>query len=330
MMGNNVTASSFKPPRLLRNPMVQTVLNSSSLRTLRKKKMTAAARDLLIDLEDGTRLHGFLSPQRDREPAGLVILMHGWEGSARSAYMVHGGEFLYRSGFDVFRLNFRDHGDTHHLNKGLFMGTLIDEVYGAVKRVASLAGNGPVFIAGFSMGANFAVRVAARTGDDPIANLRRIVAINPPLDPMKATANIDRIGLVRSYFIKKWKQSLLTKQKLFPENYDFSDILKLDTCMAMTEALIPRLSDYSGAAAYFRGYTLTAEVFERVRTPLTVIMAEDDPIIPAGDFSRIKPGGATTLIMEKYGGHCGYIQDCALNSWYHKKMLDLFASPSLM
>ncbi len=63
----------------------------------------------------------------------------------------------------------------------------------------------------------FAVRVAARFRDDPVGNLRHVLAINPPLDPKKATVNIDRIGLVKSYFIRKWKQSLKRKQELFPD-----------------------------------------------------------------------------------------------------------------
>ncbi len=303
--------------------MVQTVLNSSGLRTFGKNQMANAAEEVILDLE-GTRLQGFLSRQKGREPKGLVILFHGWEGSAGSAYILHTGKFLYGHGFNVFRLNFRDHGDTHHLNSGLFMGTLFDEVYGAVKVVAAMAGNMPVFVAGFSMGANFAVRVAARFGGDPIGNLGGVVAVNPPLDPMKATVNIDRIGPVKAYFIRKWKKSLKRKQELFPGRYDFSDILNMNTCMEMTEALIPRLSDYTGAADYFRGYTLTGELFSRVGAPLMVITAVDDPIIPAEDFSRIEPGGNTTLIMQEYGGHCGYIEGLSLRSWYQGKMLEYF------
>jgi uncharacterized protein len=317
---------SFSPPRYLRNPMVQTVLNSSSLRTLGKNPMADAAEELVLELAGGVRLQGFMSRQQGRGWKGLVILFHGWEGSARSAYMLHTGKFLFHNGFDVFRLNFRDHGETHHLNNGLFMGTLFDEVYHAVKAVASMAAGMPVFVTGFSMGANFAARVAARFRDDPVGNLRHVLAINPPLDPMKATAGIDRIGIVKSYFIKKWKQSLKRKQDLFPDRYDFSDILAMKTCMEMTEALIPRLSDYAGAAEYFRGYTLTGELFGRVGVPLTVLTAADDPIIPVEDFSRIAPDGGTTLIIQKYGGHCGYIESITLNSWYHKKMLELFVN----
>ncbi len=96
--------------------------------------------------------------------------------------------------------------------------------------------------------------------------------------------------------------------------------------MEMTEALIPRMSGYASAADYFRGYTLTGELFGRVGVPLTVITAADDPIIPVEDFSRIESGGATTVIIQKYGGHCGYIEGLSLKSWYQEKMPELFAN----
>ena len=52
------------------------------------------------------------------EPRGLALLLHGWEGSAESSYMRLTAAQLLARGFDVFRLNFRDHGDSHHLNEG--------------------------------------------------------------------------------------------------------------------------------------------------------------------------------------------------------------------
>jgi predicted alpha/beta-fold hydrolase len=43
---------------------------------------------------------------------------------------------LLQAGFATFRLNFRDHGDTHHLNPGLFHSNRIDEVVRAPHAVA--------------------------------------------------------------------------------------------------------------------------------------------------------------------------------------------------
>ncbi len=38
------------------------------------------------------------------------MLMHGWEGSADSLYLLSASQSLFEAGFEVVRLNFRDHG----------------------------------------------------------------------------------------------------------------------------------------------------------------------------------------------------------------------------
>ncbi len=316
----------FHPPRYLRHPMLQTVLNSSSLRTLGGNAMVKAQEEVILPLSGGVRLQGYLSRHGDGSARGLVILMHGWEGSARSAYILHTGRYLYGQGFDVFRLNFRDHGETHHLNEGFFMGTLLDEVHEAAARVAERA-KAPVFLAGFSMGANFTLRLASLCTEKPIPALKRAVAVNPPLDPMESTRRIDGMGLIKAYFIKKWKRSLKCKQELFPGKYKLDDILRMDTCLEMTETLIRRYSDYPNAAAYFRGYAVTGDTVKRITLPVTVITSEDDPVVPAEDFSLFLSHSQTELLMQSYGGHCGYIESLALSSWYEPKMAEIFSRP---
>ena len=139
----------------------------------------AAEEEVVLDL-DRARLQGFWSRQNHGNGSkGVVMILHGWEGSFRSASVLRAADFLFDAGYDVFRLNFRDHGDTHHLNQGVFIGDSLDELYAAVKAVSRLAGALPLYLVGFSLGANFVVRAAARFSEDPISNLRRGLAINP-------------------------------------------------------------------------------------------------------------------------------------------------------
>jgi predicted alpha/beta-fold hydrolase len=88
--------------------------------------------------------------------------LHGWEGSVDSTYLQRCGRSLYRHGYDIFRLNFRDHGDSHHLNSGIFYAVLLEEVYQAVIQAAEFARGGPVFMIGFSLGGNFVLRILGK------------------------------------------------------------------------------------------------------------------------------------------------------------------------
>jgi predicted alpha/beta-fold hydrolase len=149
------TLDSFQPPLFLKNAYVQTVLASSKLRTLGPNAMRAVARKEIIETAAGVKLLGYHSVQNNRQAKGLVILLHGWEGSVDSTYLLRCGRSLYRHGYDIFRLNFRDHGDSHHLNCGIFYAVLLEEVYQAVRQAAEFARGAPVFMIGFSLGGNF-------------------------------------------------------------------------------------------------------------------------------------------------------------------------------
>lgn len=312
----------FQPPWYLKNPMLQTFLSSAHLRKLGKRTMERRAREAVIDTEAGARLQGFFSLQE--ESKGLIVLLHGWEGSANSAYLINTARYFYKEGFDIFRLNLRDHGESHHLNEGIFFGTLVEETHAAVRKAAQLSNGRPVFILGFSLGGSFALRMAALHNQKPIPRLKLVCAINPPLDPYKATANIDRIAPIRRYFLKKWKRSLAKKQKLFPDRYDFTPELTMKSCMAITESLLRRFSDFSGAKDYFGRYTLTNGWLEKVAVPVAIVMSADDPFIPLDDFSAMKSSDYVRCIIQKSGGHCGYVDGAMLGSWYQPYFLEMF------
>jgi len=315
---------AFSPPVWLRNALVQTVLASSRLRALGANPMAAAARETIVDAGRGVRLLGFHSPQPEgKSRRGLVVLLHGWEGSADSTYLLATGRRLYADGFDVFRLNLRDHGQSHHLNEGLFYATLLDEVVCAVRQVSRLARGAPVFLAGFSLGGNFALRIARRCTSEPIEGLRHVAAISPVLNPEKVTDRIDGHPLLRRYFIRKWRRSLATKQQLFPERYDFGDILQLPTLRLMTERLLSRYSPYGSCRAYFLEYTLLGDALRSVEVPTTVVTAQDDPIIPVEDFQRLETGPAVRLKIHRHGGHNGFLETFR-SSWCEHALAWLF------
>ena len=289
-----------------------------------KNPIRDAAREITIKTPQGIRLQGYHSLQNSADTPGLVILLHGWEGSSDSTYIACTGKALYRRGYEIFRLNFRDHGSSHHLNQGIFYAVLLEEVFQAVQQICSMAEEKPVFLAGFSLGGNFALRIARQIGHEPIKNLGHIVAISPVLDPEKATLRIDRQPMIRWYFLKKWLQSLQIKQGLFPDGYDFSELYKLNTIMAVTEKMIEQYSDYDSASEYFKGYSILNNAIDDLSVPTTIVTAADDPIIPVGDFYELKLNQRTELIIHTHGGHNGFIDGFFLKSWYEQELADRF------
>jgi predicted alpha/beta-fold hydrolase len=96
----------------------------------------AVTTEHVVDGGPGVRLQGLHSVVPGVEPRGLALLLHGWEGSAESSYMRQTAARLLERGFATFRLNFRDHGDSHHLNEAIFHSNRIEEVVFAARDVA--------------------------------------------------------------------------------------------------------------------------------------------------------------------------------------------------
>ena len=317
-------ARPYRAPLWLRNGLLQTLLASLRLRAAGANPMLAASREVILVTSSGARLLGAHSPQAFSPGRGLAILLPGWEGSIDSTYMRCTGRILFRRGYDVFRLNYRDHGRSHHLNRGIFYAVLLEEVFEAVAQAAALAAGRPVLLAGFSLGGNFALRIGRRCSAQPIAGLCRIVAVSPALNPAEATARIDRQPLIRGYFLKKWRRSLALKQSLFPELYDFTPALGIQTVMGLTEYLLAHYSRYASAAAYFADYTLTGDALASMRVPADLVTATDDPIISADDFKALRCGPATEVMIHRHGGHNGFLNGWRLQSRYETDIADLF------
>ncbi|CAG1772598.1 hypothetical protein BAC2_02735 [uncultured bacterium] len=312
----------YTPPLPLRNGHIQTFLASSSLRAWGPNSMQTAARAEIIATDAGVNLLGVRSRQRAARSKGVAVLLHGWEGSSDSTYIRRTGRALYQRGYDVFRLNFRDHGPSHHLNPGLFFAAQVDEVFDAIKRLSQESHPLPVFLVGFSLGANFALRVGLRCR--PIANLRHVVAISPVLDPEESTRRADRHPVIRRYFMKKWRRSLAVKQRLFPHRYDFSTVIGSSTIRQATDLILERYSEFPSSWAYFDAYTLTGARLKDLCVPTTLMTSADDPVIPVRDFHELQLSPSVSTVIHRHGGHNGFLEGLALRSRYENDLPDLF------
>ena len=315
---------AFSPPFYLRNGYVQTILGSRRFHRQRTNPVVGSARHVRIPTTVGATLGGAYSPHPSGSPKGLVILIHGWEGSIDSTYVLTTSQYLFRNRFAIFRLNLRDHGDTHALNEGLFFATLLEEVHEAVSRIARLLPNVPVFLVGFSLGGNFALRIARRCRQHPIKALRYVFSISPALDPDKATDRIDANPYILAYFLNKWRRSLRRKQTLFPQHYHFDGLLESNGLRQMTAALLARYSHYQDPTAYFADYTLTGNALCDIAIPTTILTAVDDPIIPVADFRDLELSGTTERIILDHGGHNGFLKGLFNGCWYEAGMVDRF------
>jgi uncharacterized protein len=323
-------AADFSPPRLLDNPHLQSVLASHRVRRWLRNgpigQLEARAEHHLLDCGNGVRLQGWYNRPIDGPGRGLVVLLHGWEGSARSSYLVNTSVALQAAGFSVFRLEFRDHGDGQHLNEDLFHSCRLDEVVGGVRAAAQRWPVQPLLLAGFSLGGNFALRVALRARSAGIA-LARVVAVSPAIDPGHVLEAMERAPwFYQSYFLMKWRRSLRRKQAAFPQRYDFRPLMRGLGIRALTAELIVRESEFASLDDYLDGYSIAHDRLADLSVPAAILTSEDDPIIPAQDFRELRLPASAHLHIVRHGGHCGFLENWRLDSWAERFVVAACAS----
>ncbi len=319
---------AFEPRGLLGSPHVQSLLTSGPWRRRQVRRRTLEyvqrSQAEVIEASDGTLLLGFRNKSRVAQPArrdALVILLHGWEGSVDSNYLLSAAETLDAVGFDTFRLNFRDHGQSHHLNRDLFHSCRLDEVLDAVGQLRTAYDRGPVFLVGFSLGGNFTLRVARQAPNHGFS-IDRAIAVSPVIRPHHVLDALETgLSLYHFYFVNKWRRSLKIKQALYPDHFRLEDWFRLKDLRSQTDWLVEHQTDFPNLDAYLEGYSVAGDYLAGLETPTTIITAADDPIIPVADFYELPKSPALELDVLSRGGHCGFIENWRMDSWIEQRLI---------
>jgi len=258
--------------------------------------------------------------------------LHGWEGSAQSLYILSLSQQLFDRGYEVLRLNMRDHGETHHLNRDLFHSCRLSDVVGALRAIQYLYPGQQLRLAGFSLGGNFVLRAAAQGAQAGLAglpqlNIAKVVAVSPVLDPEETLVALEEsFPGYQLYFVRKWMRSLLKKQAVWPKVYDFHELGKMSDLRRMTAELVKRFTDFPTLEDYLNGYAITGSHLAHLAVPSRIITSLDDPIIPAQSLKRLANPAALQLTVTRHGGHCGFLERLSGPSWVERKIVEEFES----
>jgi predicted alpha/beta-fold hydrolase len=318
MKQTRITAQTFLPSFGLRSTHTQSIINSSAYRRRivgkRSRALLDAEQEWTVDGGDGICLQGHFSPQAG-ESKGLVILFHGWEGSSRSNYIIGAGGMLYDRGFDVFRLNFRDHGDSHHMNTGIFHSCRLDEVIHALKDIQQRTGASDWVLSGYSLGGNFALRAALKAPAEGLS-LKQVIAVCPVVSPDNALkAMEDGPRAYESYFIRKWARSLRLKESLFPDAYEYEEWHQLGSLRERTGFMATRYYEYESLEQYLDGYSIAGDRLAALEISTTILTSEDDMVVPVSDFLDLPENDNVELLVTRYGGHCAFLKNWKMDSW---------------
>jgi uncharacterized protein len=257
--------------------------------------------------------------QRPVAPSiGHIVLLHGLEGSGDSGYNRSMAWQALDAGFIVHRLHMRTCGGTEHLCKTLYHGGLTSDLRSFLNELKAQNGRLPVFLIGFSLGGNVALKFAGEEGETDLID--GVCAISTPID-LGACAR--RIGepdnaLYQKRFLNRMKERLIATGR-----YTKADLAGCYTIWEIDDRVTAPSFGFEGAAHYY-GTQSAQNFLADIRVPTLLIQAKDDSFIPFAIFSHpaIAANPHITLLATEYGGHLGFISRSAPRFWVDHTALE--------
>lgn len=267
-----------------------------------------------FEVEPGTQLRGDAHWQSEPRGHPTLVLLHGLEGSSESGYMLGTAEKAYAAGFNVVRLNQRNCGSTEHLTPTLYHSGRSADFRMVVKEMVERDRLPEIFVAGFSMGGNLALKMAGELADSAPEELRGIVAVAPSLD---LAACCDALCAPKNfvynrYFVKSLKRRMRYKAGIFPEIYSvdglLDDLARVRNVRDFDERITARFCGFEGAGDYY-ARSSAMHLLAEICRPTLILTAQDDPFVPYWTFEKraLHENPNIRLVAPRHGGHCAFV-----------------------
>lgn len=226
-------------------------------------------------------------------------------------------------GFDVVRLNVRNCGGSERLARTLYHSGLTCDLRAVAERLAPA----PLFVAGFSMGGNMALKLAGEWAARAPAHVRAVCAISTPirLAPCARRLHEPRNRLYERRFVRELKDLVRRKQRIQPGLFDWVNLEGVRSIYEFDQRITAPHFGFRGADHYYEAASSGAYL-DRVRLPSLLIEARDDPFIPFSvyDDPVFSRNPFLRLLVTGHGGHVAFLARRRPRFWAIDQALRFF------
>lgn len=291
--------SPFRPAWWLPGPHLQTLwpylFRPARAVDLRRER---------LELPDGDFLD--LDWTAESDAKGLILVLHGLEGSSRSAYIQRFLQQLGRFGLRAVVMHFRGcSGEPNRLPRGYHAGDTADLAH-VVQHLLQHSPQRPLAAIGYSLGANVLLKWL---GETSVRNpLTCAVAVSVPFD---LDAAADRL---ENGFSRLYQQSLLrTLRRSVSRKFARYDMpipqQVVDAAVSLRDfddQFTAPLHGFSGADDYYRRSSCRPWL-PHIRRPTLIVHAADDPFLCTQAIpAREELPAEVELQLTRTGGHVGF------------------------
>jgi len=287
-----------------------------------------------FDVDHDARVAADCHWQREPWTRPTILALHGLNGSSDAHYMKGIAAKAFERGMNVVRLNQRNCGDTEHLSAGLFHSGLTHDAREVIRELTTVDGLPQIAVAGYSLGGNLALKLAAEYGDSPPPQLLGVVAVSPIIEIGECVKALERRenALYQWNFVKDLKRRMRRKDKCWPGKFDISRLSRVKTVREFDEEYTAPYFGFAGADDYYHRAS-SMRIIERIRVPALIITSKDDPFVPHEPFLDPKVTGNPhiELALCEHGGHCGFVGEASAGDdgyWAEKRIVDFVSHQS--
>jgi predicted alpha/beta-fold hydrolase len=316
-------SATFQP--LIRNPHLLTLAGNFWPREIDLARFPATRVEYSIAPRIAIVAYEHQPPGQAR---GQIVFLHGLEGSANAGYIASFAQQALERGYGVHRLNMRTCGGTEPLSETMYHSGLTADPRFVCERLAA-RNLGPLFVAGFSLGANVALKLAGELGDSTL--LSGVCAVSAPIDLAACVRAIDKpVNIIYARrFLSRLRARVRCKSAHSPHLYSTRGLAKVNSIWNFDDAFTAPLFGFGTAANYYA--TQSANNFlSAIRIPTFVIAAQDDPLVPFEIFQQpaFTQNSKITLLAPRHGGHLGFLSRSRPRFWLDGVCLDWIDSIS--
>lgn len=297
-----VPLSSYRPPFLLSNGHLQTVLPV----LLRKADATCYRRERIATPDDDFLDIDWIIGGHDR----VAVLSHGLEGSSHRPYVTGMARMLARAGWDVAAWNFRSCSGEPNRQFRLYHNGSTDDLDCVVRHVLATGRYGRLDLVGFSLGGNLTLLYLGRNAATVDGRIGRTVTFSVPCD-LADGAHALRRPVNRLYmdnFLTSLHGKIRTKMRQFPGRIDDEGYGCITDFKGFDDRFTAPIHGFKDAEDYWERCS-SSRVIADIATPVLIVNALDDPFLAGGCYpvSQAEASGCVWLEMPASGGHVGFV-----------------------
>jgi predicted alpha/beta-fold hydrolase len=308
----------FRP--LVRNPHLLTIFANFAVRRLDTVRFPITER--LYETEPGVKV--LVHEQRPADDVlGEIVMVHGLEGSSDAGYMRSMSQLSLEQGFAVHRTNMRSCGGTESLCSTMYHAGMTCDTLAILRRIREERG-GPVFLIGYSLGGNVALKLAGELGREACGVLDAVCAVSTPIDlaacVRKMSSPENRIYEWR--FLTRLKDRIRKRARAMPGVYDLEKLKGARSVYEFDDRITAPFFGFGTADNYYA--TQSSQNFlGGIRIPALLVQAKDDPLIPFEIFEQraVRDNPHIELLAVQHGGHLGFLSDTAPRFWVDRAIL---------